>query len=45
MNDRFPVNHCVSPDGHDRAMHLALGLPMQWAGVLLSVAGFVLTLL
>lgn len=32
-------------DDDGKAMHLALGLPMQWAGVLLSVAGFVLTLL
>jgi hypothetical protein len=32
-------------DDDGKAPHLAFGLPMQWAGVLVSLAGFVLTLL
>lgn len=33
------------PDEDGKAMHLAFGMPLQWAGVACSGAGFVLTLL
>ena len=32
-------------DDDGKAPHLAFGLPMQWAGVLASAAGFILTLM
>ena len=36
--------HLNGSDDAEGAPHRALGLPMEWAGVLLSAAGFALTL-
>lgn len=33
------------PDEDGKALHLAFGLPLQWAGVIVCAIGFVLTLM